>query len=82
MEKYVGRIRLSQEDSKEWSDHPPFMYVCKCGDRANYDNAFKFNSKGACVQAIKEDCKHYRHLPSSKMELMTLKIEVTSIEEI
>ena len=82
MRKYIGRIKLSQEDSKEWSDNPPFMYVCECGDRANYNNACKFNSKGECIQALKKDFNFYRHLPSSKMEIITLEIKVESIEEL
>ena len=82
MERYIGRIRLSKEDSREWSSHPPFMYVVEKGDRANINNAIKFKDKSACCESLKNDFKHYRHLPTSKMEVITLNVEVKKIEEI
>ena len=82
MERYIGRIRLSKEDSNEWSSHPPFMYVVEKGDRANINNAIKFKDKSACCESLKNDFKHYRHLPTSKMEVITLNVEVKKIEEI
>jgi hypothetical protein len=82
MEKFIGRIRLSKEDSEEWSSHPPFMYVVEKGDRANVNNAVKFNDKNSCYKALVNDFEHYHHLPSSKMEIITLNVEVKKIEEI
>lgn len=82
MEKFIGRIKLSKEDSQEWSSHPPFMYVVEKGDRSDVNNSIKFNDKNACLIALENDFKHYRHLPSSKMEIITLNVEVKNIEEI
>ena len=82
MERYIGRIRLSKEDSSEWSSHPPFMYVVEKGDRANINNAIMFKDKNTCCKSLENDFKNYRHLPTSKMEVITLNIEVKKIEEI
>lgn len=81
---YIGRIRLSKEDSNEWYGKPPFMYVEKdeAADRANINNARIFNSKERCEKALRKSFKEYGHYPESKMEIMTLVTTVENIEQI
>lgn len=83
--QYIGRIRLSKEDSEEWYGKPPFMYVTNDKeniDRSNINKAAFFDDKNVCKAALKKNFKAYRHLPSSKMEIMTITIKVDNIEEI
>lgn len=84
MEEYIGRIRLSKEDSDEWYGNPPFVYVTANGeaDRDNVRNAKRFIKKDACKKALVKSFKEHGHLPSSKMEVLTVSIEIKSIEEI
>jgi len=79
---YIGRIRLSRKDSEEWGGNPPFMYVTKGTDRANINQAIMFGEKEECIEELKKSFKTHRHLPSSKMEIMTLSIKVDNIEEL
>lgn len=79
---YIGRIRLSKKDSKEWGGNPPFMYVTKDADRSNINNAIMFNSREECTEALIGSFKSHKHLPSSKMEIMTISIHVDNIEEL
>jgi hypothetical protein len=79
---YVGRIRLSKKDSSEWLGNPPFMYVTKGNDRTNINNAIMFDSKEKCTSALIDSFKEHKHLPSSKMEIMTISIHVDSIESL
>ena len=84
MEEYIGRIRLSKEDSKEWYGHPPFMYVTAKGeaDRGKVKNAKRFTNKETCKKALIKSFKDHAHLPSSKMEILTIVMEIKSVEEI
>ena len=81
---YIGRIKLSKEDSEQWLGNPPFVYVEKAGvaDRSNIRSAILFNNKEACRKALKETHTIYGHEPESKMEIMTVSISVDKIEEI
>lgn len=81
---YIGRIKLSKEDSEQWSGNPPFVYVEKAGvaDRSNIRSAILFNNKEACRKALKKTHAIYGHEPESKMEIMTVSISVDKIEEI
>jgi hypothetical protein len=79
---YIGRIRLSNEDSKEWGGNPPFMYVTKSVDRTNINKATMFNSKEECIVALVDSFKSHKHLPSSKMEIMKISIYVDNIEQL
>lgn len=81
---YIGRIKLSKEDSEQWSGNPPFVYVEKAGvaDRSNIRSAILFSNKEACRKALKKTHAIYGHEPESKMEIMTVSISVDKIEEI
>ena len=79
---YIGRIRLSKKDSEEWGGNPPFMYVTKGTDRTNINQAIMFNDKEDCTNALIDSFKSHKHLPSSKMEIMTISIHVDSIDEL
>ena len=81
---YIGRIKLSKEDSEQWLGNPPFVYVERDGvaDRSNIRSAILFNNKEACRKALKETHTFYGHEPESKMEIMTVSISVDKIEEI
>lgn len=81
---YIGRIKLSKEDSEQWSGNPPFVYVEKDGvaDRSNIRDAVFFRNKESCKKALINTHKKYRHEPESKMEIMTISILVDKIEEI
>ena len=81
---YIGRIKLSKEDSEQWSGNPPFVYVEKAGvaDRSNLRSAILFNNKEACRKALKKTHTLYGHEPESKMEIMTVSISVDKIEKI
>ena len=79
---YIGRIRLSKKDSEEWKGHPPFMYVTKGPYRDDIGDAILFSSREDCIKTLTDSFKLHKHLPSSKMEIMTLSINVENIEEI
>ena len=76
---YLGRIKLSKKDSEEWEGRPPFMYVTKSPNREDINKAIMFFSKEECTKALVDSFKSHRHLPSSKMEIMTLSINVENI---
>lgn len=81
---YIGRIKLSKEDSDQWFGKPPFVYVEKDGvaDRSNIRSAILFHDKETCRKALKKTHKKYGHEPDSKMEIMTISLSVDKIEEI
>lgn len=79
---YIGRIKLSKEDSEEWDGKPPFMYVTNGPDRANINKAIQFDNRDACVMALRNSFTVHKHLPSSKMEVLTILMYVDSIERI
>lgn len=81
---YIGRIKLSKQDSEEWYKKPPFMYVVKngCPDRSNINCAIMFDDKDECKKALIDSFKEHEHLPDSKMEILTLNVVVTDITHI
>lgn len=83
MEKlYIGRIKLSKEDSKEWEGNPTFMYVTDKPDRSNINNATLFDDRLKCFNETIKSFKKHRHLPESKMQIMEFSLKINSIKDI
>lgn len=80
--RYIGRIKLSKEDSNEWKDNPPYMYVTNDCNRENIKKAILFENKDVCAINLKNSFKQHKHLPSSKMQIMTVSMHVDNIEDI
>ena len=79
---YIGRIKLSKEDSEEWYGKPPFMYITKNQDRAKINDAILFTNKEKCRKELKRQFEEYGHLPESKMQIMEMSLTINNIEDV
>jgi hypothetical protein len=83
MEKlYIGRIKLSKEDSDTWTGKPPFMYVTSNSDRANIDKAILFRDEKKCENELRKNFITHKHYPESKMQIVELTVKIDGIKDI
>lgn len=81
MKKYIGVIRLSEEDAKSWYKNPKTMYVTsKEGKRHKMEDAKLFESKEQCIKALRREFKEFGHDKyNSRMEVMEITMTVSSV---
>lgn len=80
---YIGRIILSEKDSKSWSGQPEVMYVVRSGSRTNKSNAELFEDKTQCIARLKSDYERYGHNDyHSKMQVLEVNAEVINTDVI
>ena len=83
MEKlYIGRIKLSKDDSETWYGKPPFMYVTSNQDRANIDKAILFKDKNKCEYELRKSFETHKHYPESKMQIVEMTVKIDKITDI
>lgn len=85
MIRYIGRIKLTKEDSDGWCGKPAFMYVTRQNNcnRDNIDHAELFTSRSKCEKRLKHDLKEYNHIEyGSKGEILELDIVTKKVTEI
>ena len=83
MEKlYIGRIKLSKNDSDTWSGKPPFMYVSSDNDRTDIDKAILFKDKKKCETELKKSFIKHKHYSDSKMQIIEMEVKINGIKNI